>query len=471
MKNCYNKFPISTVCGRVANHGRKLGILILAFGVFYHLFSTTLIPANNPDINYFGRFDFSTPSAPKFNWSGTVIEAAFPGPFIGFKLSDGYADYDIEIDGKLDTIIRTKSGVTQYTIATDLSEASHIIRIIKRSESQWNTSVFGGLYLADGKSLLSAPAKPERKIEFIGDSYTVGYGNEYYAPDPQNRNCDQQQLRSYTNTNRSFPMLITKAFHAQSSILGWSGKGMVRNYGDAAKKSDSAYGAYYGRTLCAASDEKWDFTKWTPDLVVICLCTNDYSTTNAIPDDTMFTNAYHALISRIFENYPNTSILCVGTNTGPGNGYINRVVTKETSSLGHTRVYLDSFPANLNKMGCDWHPTVGDDSAVAKVLIGSIMKKIGWDTAVSTIVEGHERRIRKTKQPCSFRISGNSATIDGSLDIAVGTRITVADLRGRTLVEGHLDTKRSFSWNLPGIGGGMYLVSIGNTGRKMVMVR
>jgi len=452
-------------------HSEMPGLLILVLGIFCCLFSATLIPADNPNINYFGRFDMSTPSAPKFNWSGAVIEAAFPGPYIGFRLSDGYADYDIEIDGKPDTIIRTKSGVTQYTIATDLLETSHIIRIIKRSESQWNTSVFEGLYLADGKSLLSAPAKPERKIEFIGDSYTVGYGNEYYAPDPQNRGCDQQQLRSYTNTNRSFPMLITKAFHAQSVILGWSGKGMVRNYGDAAKKSDSAYAAYYGRTLCAASDENWDFTKWVPDLVVICLCTNDYSTTNAIPDDTMFINAYHSFISRVLGNYPGASILCVGTNTGPGNAYIKRVVTEETSSLGHTKVYLDSFPADISKMGCDWHPTGGDDSAVAKVLIESIMKQVGWDTAASTAIEGRERLIRKTKHQCSFRISGNIATVYGSPDIAVGTRITVADLRGRTLVEGCLNTRRAFTWDLSGTCGGMYLVGIGKIGWRIVTVR
>lgn len=471
MKNRYKKIPLFAACGRVENHRAKLCILILAFGVFYSLLSATLIPADNPNINYFGRFELSTPAAPKFNWSGAVIEAAFPGPFIGFKLSDGYADYDIEIDGKLDTIIQTKSGVTQYTIATNLSEGSHTIRIIKRSESQWNTSVFGGLYLADGKSLLSAPAKPTRKIEFIGDSYTVGYGNEHYSADPQNRGCDQQQLRSNTNTNCSFPMLVTKAFHAQSIILGWSGKGMVRNYGDAAKKSDSAYTAYYGRTLCAASDGNWDFSKWTPDLVVICLCTNDYSTTNAIPDDTMFINGYHSFISRVLGNYPNTSILCVGTNTGPSNGYIKRVVTEETGSLGHSKVYLDSFPANLSMMGCDWHPTIGDDSAVAKVLIGSIMKKTGWDTAVATVIDGRERLVRKTNQPCSFRISGNTATIYGSPDIAVGTRITVADLRGRTIAEGRLDVRRSFAWDLTGTGGGMYMVGSGKIGWRVVTMR
>jgi hypothetical protein len=444
------------------------GFMFLLATIPCIVYPETLIPASDPNINYFGRFEVSKPAAPQFNWSGSAIEASFPGPSIGFKLTDGNADYDVEIDGVLDTIIRTKSNITQYTIATNLSEASHNIRIIKRSESQWNPAVFGGLYLADGKSLLSAP-KYKRKLEFIGDSYTAGYGNEYYAPNPDNRGCDQQQLRSYTNANRSFPMLVAKAFHAQPMILGWSGKGMVRNYGDAAKKSDSAYTSYYGRTLCAASNENWDFTRWTADVVVICLCTNDYSTTPH-PDDTMFSNAYHAFITKVLGNYPNAQILCVGTNTDSSNKVLKRIVAKETGSLGHAKVYLDSFPDNLKMMGCDWHPTVSDDSAVAKVLIKNIIKNMGWDTAASTIADGQASFKKKAEQPYLIRIFGNKVTVIGSPALPIGTLMTITDLKGRTVVKGRLDTQKSFSWNISRTAGGVYFIGNRRLGWTIVSV-
>jgi|WetSurMetagenome_2_1015567.scaffolds.fasta_scaffold64066_2 hypothetical protein len=425
--------------------------------------SETLVPATHSGINYYGRFDVSTPAAPKFNWSASVIEACFPGPSIGIKLTDGNADYDVEIDEKLDTIIRTKSSVTQYTIAANLSTGTHTIRLIQRSENHWNAAAFGGFYLADGKDLLNAAAKPKRKIEFIGDSYTVGYGNE--SP---SRTCSEQQLRAYTNSNRSFPMLIAKAFHAQCMALGWSGAGMVRNYGDAAKKSTDPYPSYYGKTL-GAMDGDWNFSTWTPDLVVICLCTNDYSTTPH-PDDTMFSNGYHAFITRVLGNYPNASILCVGTETDTSNKVLKRIVTKETGSLGHAKVFLDSFPTTKNT-GCDWHPTVGDDSAVAKVLVGSIMKKIGWDTATSTIFDSHKQPIKRAGQSYLFRISGNKAIVYGSADIPIGTRLTVIDVNGRTVAKGRLDVSKSFAWDFSGAGGRVYMIGSERIGWNAVAVR
>jgi hypothetical protein len=335
---------------------------------------------------------------------------------------------------------------------------------VKRSESQWNVAVFGGLYLADGKSLLAAPAKPKRKIEFIGDSYTVGYGNE--SP---SRTCDEQKLRAYTNTNRSFPTLIAKAFHAQGMILGWSGEGMIRNYGDSNKKSDTPYPSYYGKTLCAI-DSNWNFTRWTPDLVVICLCTNDYSTTPH-PDETAFVNAYHAFITRVLGNYPNAHILCVGTNTDSSNKVLKRIVAQETGSLGHTKVYLDSFPDNLKMTGCDWHPALSDDSAVAKVLVGSIMKKIGWDTVTSTVVDGRRSFKKKVERLYDLRISGNKVTIAGSPELPTGTTIAVTDLKGRMVAKGRLDSRRSFSWDISGTGGGVYFIGNEKIGWTAMAVR
>jgi hypothetical protein len=293
----------------------------------------------------------------------------------------------------------------------------------------------------------------------------VGYGNE--SP---GRDCSQNnKLRFYTNTNRSFPALVTKAFHAQSIILGWSGAGMVRNYGDSLKKSSAPYPTHYGKTLRDFSGE-WDFTRWTPDVVVICLCTNDFSTTPH-PDQAVFTDAYHAFIAKILGNYPNTSILCVGTNTDTSNRVIKRIVADETGKLGHAKVYLDSFPANLKMMGCDWHPTVGDDSAVAKVLIGSIMKKIGWDTATSTIIDRQKPPVKRAGQSYFFRTTGKKVVVSGSADIPVGTRLAVTDLEGKKVAQGLLDARRSFAWDFSRAGGGVYLIGNKRSGWTAMAVR
>src|SRR5512145_683911 len=70
-------------------------------------FAEILIPASNANINYYGRFDFSVANQARFNWSGSMIEASFTGTSIGIELVDGNTDYDIQIDGKHHSVIRT----------------------------------------------------------------------------------------------------------------------------------------------------------------------------------------------------------------------------------------------------------------------------------------------------------------------------------------------------------------------------
>jgi hypothetical protein len=50
----------------------------------------TLISPDDPGINYYGRFDFLNPKAPRFNWSGSTIELQISGSTtVGMELTDG----------------------------------------------------------------------------------------------------------------------------------------------------------------------------------------------------------------------------------------------------------------------------------------------------------------------------------------------------------------------------------------------
>jgi hypothetical protein len=138
------------------------------------------------------------------------------------------------------------------------------VRIKLRSEDHDTLAPLEGLLLADGQNLSDTPAKPSRKIEFIGDSYTAGYGIE--SP---GRQCSQDELRKYTNAFRTFTAHVTEAFHAQNIVLGWSGAGVVRNYGEGKKRSDKPFPYYYDLFLVMAATEM-DLFNWKPDLVVIC---------------------------------------------------------------------------------------------------------------------------------------------------------------------------------------------------------
>jgi lysophospholipase L1-like esterase len=420
--------------------------------------AVTLIPANSVNINYYGRFDVTTPTQPRFNWSGTIIEAAFDGPTIGFDLQDGYADYDIEIDGRQDSTLVTMPSQTRYIIAQNLADRSHTIRIVRRSEHHWNAAVFGGFVLADGKNLLIAPVKTKRTIEFIGDSYTVGYGNESPA-----KVCTANQLRSFTNTNQAFGPIITRVFGAQSVVLGWSGKGLVRNYGDDTKRSAEPYPLIYDKTL-GALPGVWDFNRWKPDLVVICLGTNDFSTLPH-PDDTMFIADYHRFIDRICSNYPPAKILCVSPGSGPY-ALIQQVVAAQTTTRGRAgRVFFGELPQTMEYSGCASHPSVNDDRAIAAALIPKIQQITGWDTATAAVRQ--RLPLRQTENLTIIRclVAGKNLVKITLAATVPTTAADIFDLHGRHVCRLSFDDRSERVWNSAGEPRGIYFVKASGSDR------
>jgi lysophospholipase L1-like esterase len=472
IKGCSNGFEPKGVIMKVTY--TKLSIdrcwsyccLLLMVFTLVTIHADTLIAPTDEGINYYGRFDFSTPARPKCNWSGAIIEASFPGPTIGMRLEYNDAYYDIEIDGVRDTIISTKSA-KDFIFRNDLSPQNHTVRIVLRSENHYSAGTFFGLYLANGKVLSTPPERPTRKIEFIGDSYTAGYGIE--SP---SRDCGGQ-LQKYTNANLTFAALVTKAFHAQSIILGWSGAGMVRNYGEGGKRSSAPFPAHYSQTLGETGEsQNWDFSKWVPELVVICLGTNDYSTTPH-PDDSMYIGDYHKFISRILGNYPDASLLCVSTGDATFEKNVRTVVAEEVTARNHPKVYFAPYPKAMENTGCDWHPSISDNVNVAEVLIDTIMKKLSWDTSASVAaVYPHlpGKSGRNTVKVSGRMVNGRfDITLAGKRDAAVP--ILLFSMQGELVDRTVTGAGNSCSFKMDGRSPGVYIAGNPAAGWVRAMVR
>ena len=135
-----------------------------------------MIPADNPLIQYSGRIDLSNPKAPRFDWPGISITVKFKSTFIGFFLEDGNNNFEVQVDGKPTTVWVTQPDQNCYVVK-DLPTGEHTLRVVKRTEALFGSTLFKGLLLDSKGTLLEPPAKPVRKIEFVGDSIICGYGN------------------------------------------------------------------------------------------------------------------------------------------------------------------------------------------------------------------------------------------------------------------------------------------------------
>jgi lysophospholipase L1-like esterase len=333
------------------------------------------ISAADPRIRYTGRIDFSDPTRPAFDWPAVTIEAAFRGPFLGVLLQDGLNSYNIEIDGKL-TVLHTRPDQTRYIVAEGLPGGTHEVRIQKRTETFYGTPQFLGFELAPGQDLATLPPPPERRIEFIGDSITAGYGSEGTSP-----TCTFS--KETENAGLTYAAMTGKAFEAAYTVIAISGLGVVRNYNTADKMSAGTMLSYYEMTTTDPGALEWDFTRWVPDAVVINLGTNDFSTTPH-PEGEVFLQGYTELIIKVRNRYPNAHIFAVAgpIMAEPAGPTIRSVVTQMREVLHDDRVHLVAIENTLElsaaDYGCDWHPNASGHRKIAEQLIPRIREELSW---------------------------------------------------------------------------------------------
>jgi len=322
---------------------------------------------NNKKLVYTGRIDFSDSSQPRFDWPGSSVKIKFFGTSCSVVLDDGGNNYEIILDGKSIKTLVTESTKELYVLAENLESKEHLIELYKRTEASFGLGIFKGVVLSKEGYLIQAPIL-EKKIEFIGDSITCGYGNEGSSP-----TCDS--LRPYENNYMAFGPITARHFNAQAHIISISGKGVVHNYGERVMKSPQPLPYFYKRIL-QHSTKKWNFKKWQPDIIVLGLGSNDYST-GFLPDDKTFINAYVNFLKTIRKFNPNSDIICLVTRQNKKKLVKNIKEAVELFSSEDAHVFTMGFSEfDQNELGCDYHPNVNMHKQMAKELIAFIEKNI-----------------------------------------------------------------------------------------------
>lgn len=331
----------------------------------------TFIPANNADIQYYGRWDFSDPLSPGHSWPGVFVAASFNGTTIGVRMRDTVNYYGVYIDGTLHGIFHgTEPGDAEYMLAEGLADTIHTLRFSQRNIS-FGVYKFGGLIVDDGAKLFPLPDPPARKIEFIGDSFTAAEGNE-----AEQLTMNWEDKFPVTNADNGFAAMTARHFNAQYHLTARSGIGAVCDW-----QGDSGISMlnYFDRTLMEAKKPKWEFGMWIPDLVVVCLGLNDRSglagRDGEVSDKNseVFREGYAKLLGMIRSAYPGVPILAWAPYPAWARRNTNEVVAqlKAGGFEDLYYAYFDEFPGGYV---ADGHPTVATHRKMAEELIESIDK-------------------------------------------------------------------------------------------------
>lgn len=335
--------------------------------------ASVFISPNNPNIQYTSRIDFTDPQAPALYWSGAYITASFTGSSLQVQFDDtGDNYYNAIIDGQdaNPLIIDCEKGLHTYTAASGLADAVHTVRLFRRTESFSGTTIFKGFILDDGKQLVAPPARPKHKIEFYGDSITCGMGNE--VPDK-----DEDENNAKRNNYLAYGAITARNLDAEYVCIAKSGIGIVTSW------FPMIMPEFYDRLNPEDSTSRWDFSAWTPDVVVINLFQNDswlVGKLDPVPTPEQISAAYYAFVKTIRNIYPNAVIFCTlgsmdATRAGsPWPGYIQTAVDRFKQDHNDANIHTHFFAYD----GTGKHPRVRHHRVMAKELTELIKKTINW---------------------------------------------------------------------------------------------
>lgn len=329
-------------------------------------------------IHFVGRFDFADPQGPRFEWSGASIVTTFVGTGISIRLAetlipDGqgeHTEFRVTLDGVTTSLLRLSADTDTYTLATGLPAGEHVVEVFRRSEALFSTVQFLG-FAVEGGTLVPSEYPFMRRMEFVGDSITAGYGNEGNGA---GAGCDFSALTE--NGAASFAAVTARNLNAAYSAVAWSGRGLRVNFGDAPVPTMPSL---YGRTRPSDTSDTWDFSSYVADVVVVYLGTND--TWSVADPGTEFTSAYVTFLARVRSNYPAAHIFAVAA---PERGFVvTRVqdAVNERMTSGDPNVHFfqfDDYDLARDGVGCNGHPSVAAHAVMATKLTAAIRGVTGW---------------------------------------------------------------------------------------------
>ena len=324
---------------------------------------------DNHSLQYSGRINYANPKQPVFYWAGTAVRTKFSGTSLGVFLYDEKGDnfYNVFIDGK-QYVIKCAKGDSLYRVAANLNKIRHTLEIIRRTDPSSSFNRFKGLSIDRGASVSKSAPAPSLKFEIYGNSITSGHG---ILDESRNNNGD---FSTWDNYN-AYGAVTARNLNAEYRCISRSGIGFIISWFPLIMPN------MYDRTNPADPKSKWDFSKWTPDVVVINLGQNDcwlIKKMHPVPDGTEIIQRYVDFVSLIRAQYPKAAIFCVlgnmdATQTGSlWPGYIKMAVQKLNDEKNDKNIYSLMFPYKNTAS----HPTISEHKIMADTLTAFIKQTL-----------------------------------------------------------------------------------------------
>lgn len=350
-------------------------LLLFSF-FFFHLFCNAQKREIENSFHYSGRIEkldgnkvhlIGSASSVSFNFKGNTC-------IIYLQSIDSWEHHNyvsLELDGEYIGRLKIEKGTLQsYPIVVSKKRKIHQLTIYKATEAANGFILFGGT----NAKLSPVTPKNKKKIEFIGDSITCGMGN-----DTSETPCGTGEWFDQHNAYLAYGPVLSRVLNADFVLSSASGIGMYRNWNDEHKNEPIMPDVYENLYLNYSGHKKnYDFT-FQPDLVSICLGTNDLSEGDGKKErlafnEEKYVSNYINFIHTVYKHAPNTRIVLLNSPMVSGNRNstvircLKKVIRAFENDNVHKPIQLFEFQP-MNPKGCGYHPDIADDQNMANQLI------------------------------------------------------------------------------------------------------
>lgn len=288
-----------------------------------------------------------------------------------------YVNDKLVVDDLIDKLNKT------YDFFESEEEQTVSVKIMRLSESAYIPFAIDSINTTSTAEIQPTAVK-SRKIEFIGDSITCGYG------------VDDQSTTSHWSTansdgSKAFAYKTAQKLGAEYSMFAASGFGVISGYTGGDINTLQTIPQYYGSQGFSwytlpngkkATDIAWNFDVDEPDAIVINLGTNDSSYTK---DDeakkAAFVEKYVDFLKQIRSKNPTATIFCtLGTMGQDLYPQVEEAVASYSKETGDKNITSLEFDVqNMNDGVCvDWHPTEATHEKASETLADYMSYVMGW---------------------------------------------------------------------------------------------
>ncbi|MFC7149667.1 cadherin-like beta sandwich domain-containing protein [Cohnella cellulosilytica] len=360
--------------------------------------STGMIPVDDPNIRYVGRWDKSDSAKYGSHWGGAYLKTRFTGTTASIHLGKT-ADILVNIDETGDKLLSGVNGTVNLT-QVPLEAGTHSLRVAARYAD--DELVFQGLVLDYGATTVEPQIPANPVVEFIGDSIAAGMGNANGSGDSYAWLASD--ILGNEHTQITYPNL--------SLVDGTSSGGTAG--------MEEAY--WKMKTPASAASADWDVHASAPQAIVVDL--GSYDRYNG-GDPAEFQSHYIQFLASLRDKYPNAEIFALRLF----NGWLETEVSNAVQArieAGDTKVrfvdttgWLDGYgtpgSGDYQSDGMSFLPTRSGQAKAANKL-AAVLKPYLALPYIQLWVEAEEMTLSK------YTVKGNDyASMQKLIEVASGT--------------------------------------------------